>query len=135
MFNGIRVSFLAATMSAAFLATVAAPALRASEIDRKTTMIFSAPVEVSGHMLPAGTYVFRTLDQDRNLVLVTNDAEDHVFALVHTIPVESATASAKTRVGFAETSGSAPEAIHTWFYPGDTTGWEFSISRAEKRAE
>jgi len=29
-----------------------------------------APVEISGHALPAGTYVFKTLENNRNVVMV-----------------------------------------------------------------
>jgi hypothetical protein len=51
--------------------------------DKKTTVTFSAPVEIPGigHMfLPAGTYVFRLLDalSDRNVVQIFNKDELHL---------------------------------------------------------
>jgi hypothetical protein len=30
-----------------------------------------------------------------------------------------------------ERHAGAPEAIHSWFYPGDNTGWEFVYSNGQ----
>jgi hypothetical protein len=38
------------------------PAVRADAWDQKTVFTFSAPVEVPGQLLPAGTYVFKLAD-------------------------------------------------------------------------
>jgi hypothetical protein len=132
MLNRIRVSFLAGTLGAALLSAIAVPQLRASEIDKKTVVTFSAPVELSGRTLPAGTYVFKTLDEDRNVVIVMNSAENHVFATVHSIPTEVLAAPDKPQIHFSESPSNAPEAEHSWFYPGDNTGWEFLNPNTEK---
>src|ERR1017187_4674945 len=89
MFDKIRVSSLAVTLGVALLAAAAVPQLRASEFDKKTIMTFSAPVEISGHALPAGTYVFKTLENNRNVVMVMNSEENRVYALLQTIPIET----------------------------------------------
>ena len=133
MFNNIRVLSLAVTLGVALLATSAVPQLRASEFDKKTIMTFSAPVEISGHALPAGTYVFKTLGDNRDVVMVMNSEENHVYALLLTIPIETSAVPDKARVEFSERPSNAPEAIHAWFYPGDNYGWEFPSPKAEKQ--
>jgi hypothetical protein len=133
MFDKIRVSSLAVTLGVALLAAAAVPQLRASEFDKKTIMTFSAPVEISGHALPAGTYVFKTLENNRNVVMVMNSEENRVYALLQTIPIETSAVPDKVRVEFSERPSNAPAAIHAWFYPGDNYGWEFPSPKAEKQ--
>src|SRR5579862_4740084 len=123
MFDKIRVSSLALTLGVTLLAA-AVPRLRASEFDKKTILTFSAPVEVSGEALPAGTYVFKTLEDNRNIVMVMNSDENHLYALLNTIPIETLTVPDKVRVEFSERPANTPAAIHAWFYPGDNVGWE-----------
>ena len=70
------------------------PAARADAWDRKTTVTFSAPVEIPGvHMagwgvLPAGTYVFKILDSqsDRHIVQIFNKEETICYATILAIP-------------------------------------------------
>jgi len=136
MFNRIRVSSLsslAVTLGAALLAVAAAPQMRASDLDRKTTVTFSAPVEVDGQTLPAGTYTFKTLEQNRDIVVVANRDENHVYGAFLTTPTEATTTPEKTRIDFSEGPANAPEAIHAWFYPGDNLGWEFTSPNATQR--
>src|SRR5690242_6885489 len=74
-------------------AAVAAPAL-ADEWNRKTTVTFSAPVEIPGvHLkgwgvLPAGTYVFKIMDSlsDRHIVQIFNADETTLYATILAIP-------------------------------------------------
>jgi hypothetical protein len=80
MLNRIGVSSLAVTLGVALLAATTARQLRASEFDKKTIISFSAPVEISGRILPAGTYVFTTLGENRDIVRVVNRDENRVYA-------------------------------------------------------
>ena len=41
------------------LAALVVPKARADEWDKKTIVSFSAPVQIPGTVLPAGTYVFK----------------------------------------------------------------------------
>src|ERR1700693_3994057 len=104
MFDKIRVSSLAVTLGVALLAAAAVSQLRASEFDKKTIMTFSAPVEISEHALPAGTYVFKTLENNRNVVMVMNSEENRVYALLQTTPIEISAVPDKVRVEFLRTS-------------------------------
>jgi hypothetical protein len=98
--------------------------------NKKTTVTFSAPVEIPGvdaQVLPAGTYVFRLLDSlsDRNIVQVFNKDESHVYATILAIPNYRLKATDKTVMTFAERAVGDPQAIRAWFYPGDNWGQEF----------
>jgi hypothetical protein len=42
-----------------------------------------------------------------------------------TIPDYISNIPDKPIVRFDERTAGSPEAIHSWFYPGDNTGWEF----------
>ena len=132
MFDKIRVSTLAVTLGVALLSAV--PQMKASEFDRKTVLTFSGPVEVAGKALPAGSYVFKTVDGDRNIVMVMNSDENYLYALVSTIPVEAMKTPEKARVEFSERAVDAPPAVRAWFYPGDNIGWEIPGPKVEKEA-
>ena len=38
----------------------------------------------------------------------------------------------KTIIQFEERPSGSPEAIHSWFYPGDNTGWQFVYPKGER---
>src|SRR5947208_6974507 len=88
----------------------------AQRYDKKTTVTFSAPVEIPGvnaQVLPAGTYVIRLLDSlsDRNIVQIFNKDEDHIYATILAIPNYRLKATDKTVMTFAERSVGDPQAI------------------------
>jgi len=98
--------------------------------DKKTTVNFSAPVEIPGisaQVLPAGTYVVRLLDSlsDRHVVQIFNKDESHLYATILAIPNYRLKATDKTVMTFAERAAGEPQAIRAWFYPGDNFGQEF----------
>ncbi|MGD1073478.1 MAG: hypothetical protein ABSB15_25485 [Bryobacteraceae bacterium] len=135
MFNRIRVSTLAATLGVALLAAAAVPQLSAGEFDNKTIVSFGSAVEISGQVLPAATYVFRTLSDNRDLVQVVNLEENHVYGMFSAIPIENSTLPGKARFELFESNGSTPEAVHAWFYPGLNYGWEFPASKTRNQAQ
>jgi Protein of unknown function (DUF2911) len=130
MLNRIRVSTLTTMLSLALLAAVSVPQLSAGDLDKKTIATFSAPVDISGQTLPAGTYVFKTLTDDRNVVLVMNRDENHLYAMIQAIPIERLVTPDKAEVELSEQAGNAPEVVHAWFYPGENYGWEFPAVKA-----
>jgi hypothetical protein len=134
MFNQVRLSSLTATLGAALLAATAIPQLRAGEADKMTTVTFSAPVEISGLALPAGTYVFRTLGDDRETVVVMNREDNRVVAMPHAVPADAPFVTDKTRLEMSEGAANAPEVLRYWFYPGDSNGWEFPAAKTGKKA-
>jgi hypothetical protein len=99
----------------------------ADDWDKKTTVTFSAPVELPTMTLPAGTYVFKLSDLgvNRHIVKVYNAAETKLFATVMAIPNWRLTPTSDSILRFAERPKTQPEALRAWFYPGDNFGQEF----------
>ena len=102
--------------------------------DRKTTVTFTAPVEIPGvgaQVLPAGTYVFRLLDSKdtRHVVQVLDKDESKIFATILTLPNYRLKATDQTVMTFTERPAGDPQAIKAWFYPGDSIGQEFVYSK------
>ena len=123
MFVGLGLACL--MLTAAF-----APAARASEMDHLTRFTFTAPVEVPGRVLPAGTYVFKLIDPDQNLVQIYNQNQNKVMATLFAVPDELAQTPSKPIAKLEEERKGTPQSIQEWYYPGDSTAEEFVYSKA-----
>ena len=119
-------SFVTVALAVGVLAVLPASA-RADTWDQLTYFTFSAPVEIPGVALPAGTYMFKLADADgsRNVIRVLSKDGSKVYSTFFAIPDERLTPTDKPVVTFEETPVGTPEAIKAWFYPGDTVGHEF----------
>jgi hypothetical protein len=105
---------------------VLAPSARADEWSRATKITFSQPVDVAGHVLLAGTYLFKIADaNDRHIVQIFSADGKTVIATVMTIPDYRLKATNETVIKFREVPAGSPEAVRAWFYPGRTNGEEF----------
>ena len=115
------------TLCLVALCALAAPSAMADEKDKATKLTFSEPVEVPGHVLAAGTYWFTLADSpsDRNIVQIWNADRTRLVATAVAIPDYRLKPKGKTVVHFEERPSGSPEAIHSWFYPGDNFGQEF----------
>lgn len=120
-------SVLVTVSAAVLLCAGFLPALRADEWNKKTIVTFNEPVEIPGQVLPAGTYVFKIADTiaDRNVVQVFNKDENHIYATLLAVPDYRMEPTGKTVINFEERPSNAPEAVKTWFYPGDNYGYDF----------
>jgi hypothetical protein len=121
---------LVVAISIAVLCVALSSSASAQVSDKKTTVTFSAPVEIPGisaQVLPAGTYVFRLLDSlsDRHIVQIFNRDESHHYATILAIPNYRLRPTDKTVITFEERAAGEPQAIRAWFYPGDSSGQEF----------
>jgi hypothetical protein len=112
---------------AALLAVCLAPAAHADEWTKLTYFTFSAPVEMPGMVLPAGSYKFELADPDatRRVVRISDKEGGKIHGIFLSIPDQKLEPSDKPIVMFRETPAGAPEAVKAWFYPGETTGYEF----------
>lgn len=112
---------------AAILAACLAPAAQADEFTKLTYFTFSAPVEVPGMVLPAGSYKFELADPDatRRVVRISDKEGGKIHGTFLSIPDQKLEPSDKPLVMFKETPAGAPETVKAWFYPGETTGYEF----------
>src|ERR1700687_1450871 len=115
----------------ALLCAVAVPGARADQCDKKAIVTFSMAVAVPGHVLPAGTYVFKpvngTAAKDR--VQIWNEEEAELLATTPTIPITRTYAPARSTFEFEDRVGKSPVAIKAWFYSADNTGEEFIYPR------
>jgi len=114
-------------LAVSLLGLVTASSVRADDFDKKTILTFSGPVEIPGHVLPAGTYTFKLADLmgDRHIVQVFNADGSKIIATFMTVPDYRLKASDETVIRFREMPRGQPEAIRAWFYPGNTVGDEF----------
>jgi hypothetical protein len=110
-----------------------APLARADEWNKETVLTFNKPIEIPGKVLPAGTYVFKLADSqsDRDIVQISSKDQKHLLATILAIPDYRAEPTDKTVVTFEERLSGSPEALHSWFYPGDTDGIEFVYPKSE----
>ena len=120
-------------MSFAYFITPAA----ADQWDKMTIFHFNQPVEVPGHVLVPGTYVFKLADlpADRDVVQVFSQDKkgmDHLVTTSMTIPAYTLKTPEEPMITFEERHANNPEAIHSWFYPGDNYGWEFVYPKTER---
>jgi len=128
----------AALLSVGFLTLGywATPA-RADDWNKRTTFTFNEPVEVPGHVLVPGRYVFQLADlqADRDVVEVFSEDQkgmDHLVTTQMAIPDYRVRTPEKASVTFEERRSSSPEAVHSWWYPGDNYGWEFIYPKAQQ---
>ena len=124
----VLVTFCALLSWHAFL-----PNAKASQWDQKTVFTFSAPVEIPGQALPAGTYVFRLLDSqgDRHIVQIFNMDETQIYATILAVPDYRLAPTDKTVITFEERPSGTPEAIRAWFYPGENYGNVFVYPKSK----
>jgi hypothetical protein len=118
-------NFVTILLLLAFL--VALPAARADQSNQATKITFSQPVQIPGRVLPAGTYWFE-LPEDitqHDMVRIYSADRTVLYATLFAANSERAIATDHTVFGFAERGSAQPQAIVTWFYPGETTGHEF----------
>jgi hypothetical protein len=109
------------------LCALLSPSTKADEWNKETIATFSAPVEIPGRVLSAGTYVFKLLDSpgDRNIVEIWNGDKSQLVAIILTIPDYRVEPTDTPTFQLKEQAGDAPMALHSWFYPGDNMGQEF----------
>jgi hypothetical protein len=129
----------------AAIATIASPWANAQsetgDYNRKTTVTFSAPVEIPGvHLkgyaiLPAGTYVFKLVDStvNRHIVQITNADESKTLATILAIPNTRVKRTDSTVITFRERPNGEPPALRTWFYPDAAWGEEFVYGKAKAK--
>jgi len=103
--------------------------------NQKLTLTFDNPVEIPGHVLTPGTYVFELglgdTSQDENVVRVYSKQGHHLYGMFLTVPDRRLTRSSKPILEFEEAGAGQPAAIYAWFYPDDKTGHEFVYPRSE----
>jgi hypothetical protein len=105
------------------------PQAKSGEWSKATVATFKQPVEIPGHVLLPGTYVFRLMNSpsDRHIVQVWTGDHKQCIATVLTETVKEAVPAPKDSFTFQPGVAKSPEEIKTWFYPGDLSGQEFYL--------
>src|SRR5260370_32287440 len=108
----------------------------ADEWNKRTELQFSGPVEIPGKVLAAGKYVFQLVDSDsdRNIVQIFSEdssGKETPVATLMAVPDTISETPDRPTVHFEERQSGTPEAIHSWFYPGENTGWELIYPKGE----
>ena len=124
-------SFAAAVFTAAFLAAATSVSAQDSNVDQRTFLTFSGPVQMPGVTLPAGKYVFKLAPTAlHNVMQVFDGEEKRIIGQWFFVPVERTTqeqarADGKPVVMFREMPEGMTPAVHFFFYPTDLRGKEF----------
>lgn len=116
----------------ALLALTNAPA-NAQPLDKRVIFTFSAPVTLPGVTLPTGSYLFRVATPDRNVVQVLSADGTKIYGTFFAISAYRNVRPENPEVRFMETASSMPHAIRTWWYPADSTGFEFIYPKDQAR--
>jgi hypothetical protein len=103
------------------------PSLKAGDVDKKTIVTISQPVAVEGTTLPAGKYVLKLQEDQssRNIVRIFDGDGRRLIATVLAIHAYRLQPTGDTEFKFYDSAAGQPTALHTWFYPGDSSGFEF----------
>jgi hypothetical protein len=122
-----RYSPVFAALAMSLMSSAFVPSLQASQWDEKTIMKISQPVAVEGTILPPGQYVLKLHDpsSSRDVVFIFNAEETRLITTVLGIHAYRLQTTAKSEFSFYDPPAGQPVALHTWFYPGNNSGFEF----------
>lgn len=103
--------------------------------NEQTKVTFSGPVQIADEVLPAGTYTFQLADpdDDQNIVQIFNADRTVLYTTVETVPIGTNNDNGQTVVTLAEPASGKPAVVVSWFYPGNSTGHEFVLSKQEQQ--
>jgi hypothetical protein len=118
--------FVPAALVAFIAMTTPAPASSVT-YDKLAYLTFSAPVQIPGATLSAGTYRFHLTNPEtsRNVLQVLSHDGSIVYAMFHTIPDRRVSLTENPTVTFRETPADVPPAVRSLFYGGEYRGYEF----------
>jgi hypothetical protein len=129
----IRALWLSAAL--AVVGSTIAPVM-ADEWNKETRIEINQALEVPGKVLPPGKYIFKLADDsDRHVVeiyAVDDNGKQTFVTTVLAISAYSMETPDRAIIRLEERPAGSPQAIHTWFYPGDNAGWEFVYPKSER---
>jgi hypothetical protein len=130
----IKKIYLVLTVLIAIGALFQLPA-RADEEKETTTITFSAPVEIPGQVLPAGSYIFERVDDNdlRDMVEIFNADHTKLYAMLQTIPADRMNPTGDPAITLAQQGSENPDVLVHWFYGGALTGHEFIYPKQEAK--
>jgi hypothetical protein len=114
-----------AVLGFALLTGVASP-VKADSPGDKAVVTFNRPVEVPGKVLPPGSYVFKSLDNEELVQVFSADGKQ-LFATVSVIPEDRPANDTDndSLIQLGRTRADAPQEVEGFFLAGRTTGFQF----------
>jgi len=110
--------------------TIMLQVVHADDWNQATRFTFNQPVQVPGHILPAGTYFFQLVGDNHHLVQIFNEDRTTV-AILYSVSRERYVRRAEAAITLANRGGTQPQAIVAWFFVGETEGHEFLYPKQE----
>ena len=119
--------FVSGVVVAALVAVMTPAPASGVTYDKLAYLTFSAPVQIPGVTLSAGTYRFHLTNPEtsRNVIQVLSDDGSVVYAMFHTIHDSRTSLTDDPTVTFRETPAGVPLAVRSLFYGGEYWGYEF----------
>jgi hypothetical protein len=116
-------------------ATLFASAAQGQTEDKRTYFTFSGPIALPGATLPAGRYLFHIVDTtaSRKVIQVLDENQKKPFTMANTIPDQRRDAPKDATVVFYESPRGTPAAVKSWWYPGETIGYQFIYPRSQAK--
>jgi hypothetical protein len=112
--------------------TIMLPVVHADDWNQATRFTFNQPVQVPGHILPAGTYFFQLVGDNHHLVQIFNEDRTTV-AILYSVSRERYGRRAEAAITLANRGGTRPQAIVAWFFVGEPEGHEFLYPKQEEQ--
>ena len=125
--------FVSGVAAVAWLAVMSPAAASGETYDKLAYLTFSAPVQVPGVTLSAGTYRFHLTNPDtsRSVLQVLSNDGSFVYAMFNTTADGRTSLTRDPAVTFRETPTGVPPAIRSLFYGGEYQGYEFVYGKGE----
>ena len=120
-----RFRMTAATMG--LLCAYFVPAMRADESNKETHMTITQSLQVQDTLLAPGEHVFKLIEP--GVVSICNADGTRPEGIILGWSVYRADAGDKKLFTISQPQGNQPAKLQTWFYPGDTFGVEFSVTK------
>jgi hypothetical protein len=125
----LKTAFLATALALVIMALPVSGKAANLNLNQKTVIAFTQPLEIPGMVLQPGAYVFKTSDINEAVVSVYDGSESHLLTTLMTIPSQRMDVSSSPVV-LEERPAGNPQALRAWFSAGETSGREFVYSTA-----
>lgn len=122
-------------LAVGLLCVFAVPKARAMGWHQEIFVTVNKPVEIPGHVIGPGSYIFRLVSPSRTpyAVQIINRHTMRSVGFFLTLPTTRSRVTGKTVVKLQKShSGQFVPQIKKWFYPGDKIGHEFIYTPAEQ---
>jgi LPXTG-motif cell wall-anchored protein len=131
----LRAKLPGVVYAAATVALLVPAIASAQPANKRTLFTFTGPVDMPGVALPAGEYEFRLADPDTNRSVVQVRSRDgkKSYGLFLTHNAQRVNPARDAEVRFMEAGAAAPPAVRTWWYPGESIGYEFVYPKQQAR--